>query len=705
MTTPQTTLQTTPQTTPPTLCLNMIVKNESKIILRLLNTVINIIDSWCICDTGSTDDTISIIETFFKEHNKPGKMIHEEFRDFGHNRSVALKACEGMAKADYVLLLDADMMLKIDDQITKNEIKQMLKDDVYYIFQGSDHFFYKNVRIVKNNLGFKYWGVTHEYVQSPEGTIYGTFERQTLFINDIGDGGAKSDKADRDIRLLKKGLEDHPNNDRYLFYLANTYRDKGDHSNAISTYHQRIKVGGWVEEIWQSYYNIGKCYHHLGDNANALYYWLEAYQCFPKRIENLYEIIKHYRNEGKNNLAYHYYLLADYERNQNKTWDFLFLQKDVYDYKIDYELSIIGYYCNRNNHDLKKTCMKVIAHEGVENNLTRNVLSNYKFYAENILQYAIPLSEQKVDLLKQIGKNTLWCGQDFATSTPSLCLDKNDNLIVCVRFVNYRIGDNGEYINQKNITTHNVIAQINIGSPIWKKTDEFLLKYDETHDNVYVGLEDVRLFSLKNKICYNANRGVDDGSNHSMMVEHGNIDLHNKQTIHSVFLKYEKQNNIEKNWVLFSKDQTSLKCVYKWHPLTLGDVVGEKLQITHEIKTPAFFKDIRGSTNGVVVNDEIWFLTHLVSYEDRRYYYHCLVVLNKKTLEMKKYTPLFTFEKNKVEYSLGFVYLKSTNRFLIGYSVMDKETKYMFISKHIFDNMFLSLAGGVAVAGGVAGGV
>ena len=66
MTTPQTTLQTTPQTTPPTLCLNMIVKNESKIILRLLKTVINIIDSWCICDTGYTDDTISIIETFFK---------------------------------------------------------------------------------------------------------------------------------------------------------------------------------------------------------------------------------------------------------------------------------------------------------------------------------------------------------------------------------------------------------------------------------------------------------------------------------------------------------------------------------------------------------------------------------------------------------------------------------------------------------------
>ena len=40
-----------------TLCLNMIVKNEGKIITRLFNSVIDIIDTYCICDTGSTDNT------------------------------------------------------------------------------------------------------------------------------------------------------------------------------------------------------------------------------------------------------------------------------------------------------------------------------------------------------------------------------------------------------------------------------------------------------------------------------------------------------------------------------------------------------------------------------------------------------------------------------------------------------------------------
>ena len=40
----------------------MIVKNESKIITRFFDSVSHIIDSYCICDTGSTDDTVKIIK-------------------------------------------------------------------------------------------------------------------------------------------------------------------------------------------------------------------------------------------------------------------------------------------------------------------------------------------------------------------------------------------------------------------------------------------------------------------------------------------------------------------------------------------------------------------------------------------------------------------------------------------------------------------
>ena len=42
----------------------MIVKNESKIIVRLLESIVDFIDGYCICDTGSTDDTIEKINTY-----------------------------------------------------------------------------------------------------------------------------------------------------------------------------------------------------------------------------------------------------------------------------------------------------------------------------------------------------------------------------------------------------------------------------------------------------------------------------------------------------------------------------------------------------------------------------------------------------------------------------------------------------------------
>ena len=72
-------------------CLNMIVKNESKIITRLLDSVASVIDSYCICDTGSTDDTVDQIEEYFSVRKIPGKIVQEPFSDFGYNRTFALK--------------------------------------------------------------------------------------------------------------------------------------------------------------------------------------------------------------------------------------------------------------------------------------------------------------------------------------------------------------------------------------------------------------------------------------------------------------------------------------------------------------------------------------------------------------------------------------------------------------------------------------
>jgi glycosyltransferase involved in cell wall biosynthesis len=698
-----------PHNDPPKLCLNMIVKNESKIIRRLIESVVDVIDCYCICDTGSTDNTVEIIETFFAEKGVPGKIPKEPFRDFGYNRSYALKQCETM-DADYILLLDADMIFELGRGVSPADFKRGLTHDVYHMFQGTDAFYYKNSRIVKNRRGMSYWGVTHEYVKSPDGSSYSLIEKSRAFINDIGDGGSKADKFERDIRLLKKGLEENPGNDRYTFYLANSYRDHGDKDLAIETYKKRIELGGWFEEVWHSYYNIGKCYKSKGDMVSAIYWWMEGYQFFPKRVENLYEIITHYRQCGKNQLAYMFYTMALKQMLLNPKPDYLFLQSDVYEYKLDYEFSIIGYYCNVDNYDMTRICMKVLGCKLTENGVARNVLSNYKFYSKKLADKQVASPAKLIEAIKDIGKELVASEPDgvyFVPSTPSVVLS-GDDLVVNVRYVNYRINDRGGYENRENICTKNVIARFD-ASTLERKGDDDFMWYDKSVDNLYVGVEDVRLFYSKARkaLVYSANRGL---GHHKLVVEHGVARTLYEKTSdfaenESGCIRMEGQYDVEKNWVMFEDATGNTKIIYNWHNLVIGDIVEDPVsppdsddegepqpgkreyvfEKTHNIQTPAMFKYFRGSTNGVLIGDEVWFMCHVVSYEDRRYYYHVFVVLDATTYQPKKYTPMFTFEGEKVEYTLGFIYRKVEDQLFIGYSKMDRSTHYMSVPRASLD--------------------
>ena len=211
-----------------TICLNMIVKNESKIIRRMLESVITLIDTYCICDTGSTDNTVSVIKDFFNSKNMEGKIIYENFINFEYNRNYALNACKNMA--DYILFMDADMVM-INNNFDKNTL---LKWDVFCIFQGYENFLYPNIRIIKNNIESKYIGVTHEYLDIGNNNKIYFIDKNILFILHYGDGNCKNNKYDRDINLLNNELIKDPNNCRYLFYLANSYYDIKDYENVIN---------------------------------------------------------------------------------------------------------------------------------------------------------------------------------------------------------------------------------------------------------------------------------------------------------------------------------------------------------------------------------------------------------------------------------------------------------------------------------------
>ncbi|MFD0513113.1 glycosyltransferase [Streptomyces aureus] len=97
----------------PSICLCMIVKNESVAIERCLASVRDLITTWVISDTGSTDGTQKIIRNALRDI--PGELHEEPWVDFGQNRSLNISHARG--KADYLLLLDADHEIRQDDAL------------------------------------------------------------------------------------------------------------------------------------------------------------------------------------------------------------------------------------------------------------------------------------------------------------------------------------------------------------------------------------------------------------------------------------------------------------------------------------------------------------------------------------------------------------------------------------------------------------
>ena len=65
------------------------IKNEEKIIERCIRKVLNICDAICVTDTGSTDNTCTIVTDLFTKLEIPGKLYNDTWKDFGHNRSNA----------------------------------------------------------------------------------------------------------------------------------------------------------------------------------------------------------------------------------------------------------------------------------------------------------------------------------------------------------------------------------------------------------------------------------------------------------------------------------------------------------------------------------------------------------------------------------------------------------------------------------------
>ncbi|MGQ0846299.1 MAG: glycosyltransferase [Sporichthyaceae bacterium] len=320
-----------------TLCLNMIVRNEAAIVERCLRAAAPHVDCYVVLDTGSTDDTVAIVERVMAEEGVPGLVAHGEFHDFEQARNCALEAARTADLAfDYLLLCDADMDLRVEDL----EFREHLTAPAYRLLQRNASIGYQNLRLLHRNVPARYVGVTHEFLD------IGPEQAQSLdgaWFWDHAEGSSRAVKFERDIALLTAALREDPSNARYVFYLAQSYRDCGRHREAQETYRRRVALGGWEEEVWYSLLQIAWLAELLEQDEPAVAdAYLTAYQFRPTRAEPLVALARWYRENGRRFALAH--LVADRARHLPRPSDLLFLDESTYAWRARDEYAIAAYW-------------------------------------------------------------------------------------------------------------------------------------------------------------------------------------------------------------------------------------------------------------------------------------------------------------------------------------------------------------------------
>ncbi|MGW3955115.1 tetratricopeptide repeat-containing glycosyltransferase [Streptomyces sp. NPDC004752] len=310
------------------ICLCMIVKNESGVIERCLASVRDLVNTWVISDTGSTDGTQALIRRTLD--GIPGELHEEPWVNFGHNRTLNIQHARG--KADYLLLLDADHVLREDGPLPR------LTADAYMLrHEGATE--YRIRRLVRGDVPWRYEGVTHEYLTADGHEAQENLD--ALVVEDHADGGSRHDKFERDARLLGAEMERDPTNTRTVFYLAQTMRDMGNTAEAIRLYEHRASMGGWAEEVYYSLLQAGTLHADSGDLPAGMDALTRAWESRPQRLEACYELASRLRGMGRHHMA-HAIVVAALDKEQPD--DILFTQPWVYHWGLLCEFSITAYW-------------------------------------------------------------------------------------------------------------------------------------------------------------------------------------------------------------------------------------------------------------------------------------------------------------------------------------------------------------------------
>ena len=458
-----------------TICLTMIVLNEIQILKRTFDSVVEYIDYWVICDTGSDDGTKEFILAYFKKKGIPGKLVEKDWVNFGYNRSYLMSEARGCA--DYLLLMDADFVFKIGED--KN-FKNKLNLDAYYIkYEGGLD--YQQLLFVNGVFDWVYKGVTHEYITCDNQKFNHGKTDFFTFLHE-SDGANKVNKVQRDIALLKQGLIDEPDNSRYHFYLAQSYMEQKEYELARTHYQLRVDAGGWKEEMYYAKFQIGMSYlienqedekSDIGGDKHSgsliIEKLVDAYNFRNSRLEALFYAVKYCRVNKFYNTGFLIGISA--VNNSYPSNDVLFISKKIHNYEFLNELAICAFFSNK-YEEATLINKKLVEENRIPEELVESITNNINVCAQKLQSSNLtddPVVKSRIDMINLKLNNNLY----ETIILNSHLLNNNENFDKVV-FINV----NGDNFFELQKTIQSLELFIENDSHKIKKSDIFFMILD-----------------------------------------------------------------------------------------------------------------------------------------------------------------------------------------------------------------------------------
>jgi hypothetical protein len=657
------------------LVLTMIVRNESAIIERCLDSVKDLISGWVIVDTGSEDDTVALIKRSLGDI--PGELHERQWVNFEHNRNELLDLSRG--QGTHLLLLDADMTLRVKGDLP------VLDADSYFL-RHDGGLTYWTPRIIRSDFPWSFKGVTHEYLTCARPHRQ---ERLDCFVLEHhGDGSSRTEKFERDRVLLEQSLRDQPDDPRDIFYLAQTLQNLGEPDAAVELFRRRVELGGWDQEVFYSQFQIGRI---LGptDWDSAVPEFLRAWNYRPSRAEPLLELARGHRARGEYVNAL---LFAEQGLGIPRSTDSLFVHDEAWDWALLFEFAIAAFHVGRVEEAL--VANDQLLDNGVPSDIEPWVRHN-RAWCLRALDRHVPSDLARLPLRSQdplapliafaTGAHfrpvTIDTEAGWSTFNPSIAADPAGGFAMTVRSANYRIGPGGRYdFAEGNLDR--VVRTVNhfltLDAELEIVHTEILPpipRGPEVQPSQVSGYEDLRIIASGDRW---RSTGTVRDRNERERCEIGIGDL----GLRSVLDRSDMSINIargpdpdrhEKNWMPFVSGG-QLHVLYLCDPvivMTIDD--DDNVETISNSAAPPGVSGFRGGSQGIAFDNGFLFVIHEVTIGDAgRCYAHRFIVLTpiEDRWTISATTAPFSFIEPGVEFCAGLTHDRSD--LLLSFGVHDR---------------------------------